>query len=377
MGAVGDRRAGVGDRKAVGGEAMNVALLRAAELGWQEVAEWRRIVESEPELVSPFFRPEFSQAVAAVRPDVFVAQVEANGERGYFPHQRTRLGFGLPVGGGRSNYQGLVASPRLEIEGAALVRGCGLLTYRFDHVPAVQRAFRPYRTGGAYSPVLDLADGYEVYAAARREAGSAVIGKTERAARKLAARVGPIDFELDSRDHELLRLLMGWKSEQYRRTGEPDKFAVDWNVELLERLHAEQGEEFGAMLSVLRADDRVAALAVCLRGPGAWHWWFPAYDRRLAEWSPGMILLLRVAEAAARAGVPRLDLGTGDAFYKRRLATATVELSAGTIAASPALRAATGFRRHLVAATRRTPFAEPLRQARDRVRVRAGGGGRV
>jgi hypothetical protein len=53
-----------------------------------------------PALVSPYLSPEFTQLMAAVRDDVFVAVLEQQGEAvGYFPYQRGALRIGKPVGG--------------------------------------------------------------------------------------------------------------------------------------------------------------------------------------------------------------------------------------------------------------------------------------
>src|SRR5262249_34428529 len=155
--------------------------------------------------------------------------------------------------------------------------------------------------------------GFEGYAAERRATGSNVLERTEQQARRLARAAGPLSFEPHSNDPGLLSLLLTWKSDQYRRTGRPDPFAVAWNPLLLERLHAVDEPGFGGMLSVLHAGDRVVALAFGLRSRTVWHYWFPAYDRELARFSPGMVLLVKMIEEAARRGLGRLDLGKDEA----------------------------------------------------------------
>ena len=46
---------------------MHIELLPARSLSSDLVARWDQIVRSAPELDSPFFRPEFTQMVAALR----------------------------------------------------------------------------------------------------------------------------------------------------------------------------------------------------------------------------------------------------------------------------------------------------------------------
>jgi CelD/BcsL family acetyltransferase involved in cellulose biosynthesis len=59
--------------------------------------------------------------------------------------------------------------------------------------------------------------------------------------------------------------------------------------------------------------------------------WFPAYDPEVARYSPGLALHLKMAEAAAAAGVHQLDLGKGDEPYKQSLKTGDLTVGEGWI----------------------------------------------
>src|SRR5206468_8319754 len=107
--------------------------------------------------------------------------------------------------------------------------------------------------------------GLDGYLADRRAAGSDVVARTEQQARRLERALGPLHFEAESADGELLALLMRWKSAQYRASGQVDRFAADWNVRLLRTIHANSGPGFAGTLSTLRAGGRVAALAFGMR----------------------------------------------------------------------------------------------------------------
>jgi len=50
-----------------------------------------------------------------------------------------------------------------------------------------------------------------------------------------------------------------------------------------------------------------------------------------AKYSPGGILLLKLAEHAANAGIPVLDLGKGDEPYKASFMTGVVQLAEGAV----------------------------------------------
>jgi len=341
-------------------------------------ARWASLQEGCAELASPFFRPEFTESVAAVRDDVFVAQIFSGGATvGFFPFQRTRLGFGYPVGGGRSNYQGVVAEPGIEWDASTLIRACGLRAYAFDHALASQRALRPYHASCSPSSVIDVSGGYDGFLANRRACGSEIVAQTERKARKLEREIGPLQFEPESSDRALLRLLMRWKSDQYARTGRVDQFAIPWNVALMERIHDARGPDFAGTLSVLRAGDRVAALVFGMRSRDTWHYWFPTYDRELSSYSPGVILLLRITHEAARRAMRVVDLGKDEAIYKTRFRTGVIDVADGQVIPSPSLAALVRIQGRCVGLARDTPLAGPLRAVKRELRLRAGGGARV
>src|ERR1700730_19289886 len=85
---------------------------------------WREWQQSNPALMSPYFRPEFTRAVASVRSDVFVAVIED--AEGFFPFQRDRFGIGRPVGARMSDYHGVITRPGFSYDARQLVDRCGL-----------------------------------------------------------------------------------------------------------------------------------------------------------------------------------------------------------------------------------------------------------
>jgi CelD/BcsL family acetyltransferase involved in cellulose biosynthesis len=369
----------VGDARHSGrGTALEVTVVKGGALAPELHARWASLQEESPEYASPFFRPEFTASVAAVRDDVFVAQIRSAGVvAGFFPFQRTRLGFGYPVGGGRSNYQGAVVDPRLEWDARSLVRASGLRAYAFHHMLASQGAFRSYQASRSPSSVIDVSRGYDVYLAGRRAAGSEIVAQTERKSRKLEREIGPLQFEPESTDRDLLRLLMRWKSDQYVRTGLVDQFAIGWNVALIEDIHGTTEPDFAGMLSVLRAGDRVAAVVFGMRSRDTWHYWFPTYDRELGPYSPGVILLMRITQEAARRGMRIVDLGKDDAVYKTRFRTGVIDVAEGQVVPSSSLAALVRLETGCVALARQTPLAGPLRAAKRQLRLRVGRGARA
>src|SRR5690606_41120953 len=86
--------------------------------------------------------------------------------------------------------------------------------------------------------------------------------------------------------------------------------------------------------------------------------WFPAYDPEFAKYSPGLVLHLRMAEAAAAEGVGLLDMGRGPAEYKDSLKTGELAVYEGAVT-----RPGTGAALHWLS-------REPVRRAYGFVRAR-------
>jgi CelD/BcsL family acetyltransferase involved in cellulose biosynthesis len=301
--------------------------------------------------------------VAAARGDVHVGVLERDGiQFGFFPFQRGRLGTGQPVGWTLSDYQGAVVERDAAWDAKELIHACGLKTWEFDHVIAQQAQFGPFGTVRRESPVMDVSQGFEAYLQERRDAGGSEIATALRKMRKLGREHGELEFEPHARAADTLELLMRWKSEQYRRTGAADVLARPWVRHVIELAHATEGESFAGPLSVLRAGDRIVAVHLGLRSSTTWHYWFPAYDPQLARYSPGLALLLKMAEHAPSVGVRSIDLGKGDARYKRNLMSGAVPLLEGRVEL-PSLAAAAGRLRHGARAlARRTSAGAPLRR---------------
>jgi CelD/BcsL family acetyltransferase involved in cellulose biosynthesis len=308
-----------------------VRICDVAELDSPDWALWNDIVRVNPLLESPYFRPEFIRAVAAVRTDVEVARLSEGGRTiGFFPFQRGNLSIGKPIGGKLSDYHGVIVREGVPLDPQDLIRQCGLAAWDFDHLVA-QPSFDTLAEVREESPYLDLSAGYEAYCQERKAAGSDIVAKTNQKARKCEREVGPISFEYDCREPSVFEQLKTWKSAQYLRTGLADVFAYEWTGQLLDRLRKFESERLSAPLSVMRVNDKPAGIALSLRTGSIVHCWFVAYDPDLAAYSPGQTFFLRFAEAAARECVSKIDLGKGDERYKWSLASGGTSVWEGTV----------------------------------------------
>jgi len=350
------------------GAMVKVSVIGAAELGPELCRSWSNFQEADRTLASPFFRPEFTQVVAAVRNDVRIAILEESGRAiGFFPFQRGRQCVGGPVGGPRSNFQRVIAEVGTRWGAIELVRACGLREWNFDHLLVSQQPFERFDTGRSESVFLDLSGGFAIYARHRCASGSRAIAKLSDQARRLDRDLGPLRFEPHTTDTRVLRTMMRWKSEQYRRTRSTDRFAIEWNVRLLEIIYAELSRAFSGSLAPLYAGDRLAAVNMGLQSHGVVHSWVPAYNRELARCPPGLTLHYATRRPRDHPKSCRSHLGQSYAPYKARMATGVTQLAEGSVTVSSgraAARAAEG-------ASRRSPLgvARTVRRAHAKVRL--------
>jgi CelD/BcsL family acetyltransferase involved in cellulose biosynthesis len=318
---------------------MNISyrLITVNELDSTLIEAWRSIQSRHCSFESPYFCPEFTQMVAGVRDDVRVVVIENAGRPvGFFPHQRAFLGMGRPVGGPLSDYHGVIAEPGSEWSVSGLMGAAKLAVWAFDHLVDETKRFEPHVTAQATSPQIDLSGGFEPYLQGLRDPPQ----DFARKARKMAREVGELTFTLHDADSGPMEHMIAWKTEQYRRNRIVNVFGSRWTGELLRRIMNVQTATFAGVCSVLRAGDRIVAVHVGMRSHRVLHWWFPTYDQEFARFSPGIILLFRLAEVLAGQGLNLIDLGKGEDPYKQRVMTGAVELREGFVE-QPSLLAST------------------------------------
>jgi CelD/BcsL family acetyltransferase involved in cellulose biosynthesis len=317
---------------------VNVTVVRPADLGPAERAEWSSIQRSDPTLGSPFLAPEFAVAVGTTRNDARVAVVTDVGTTiGYHAFQANADGTGAPIGATICDTQAFIAHAAAEWNAGELVAGEGLSAWTFDHLVPSQRQFVPYHQVVHVSPCIDLSDGHTAFEAAVRAQSRDLLSQVARRRRKLARDVGDVVTEWQSPTPGVdLAALMRWKSDQYAATGVWDRFAQPWITDVITRLSASTASGCEGLLTTTRAGGQLVAVHLGLLGPTGLSWWFPAYDPAFAPYSPGLILLLDLVQQAADRRITDIDLGRGEHSYKLRVATSRRHVAEGIIPASGA-----------------------------------------
>ncbi|REK18887.1 MAG: GNAT family N-acetyltransferase [Planctomycetota bacterium] len=321
-----------------------------------EIAAWSDMQRGNPSLGSPYFRPEFTQAVADVRGDVEVAVLEQDGAVvGFLPFQRGRRNVGRPVAGLLSDFHGVIAVEGFVCSPVELVRGCGLSAWHFDDLLSEQTAFAPHAWRSFDSPYIDLPRGIDAYIEEQPN-GRRIMSEYRQKKRKLAREVGEVRFETHVADSKVLSTFLQWKGAQFRESGLANIFDLEWVRNLLDRILEFSGESFAPMLSVAYAGDTIAAINFGMRSATVLHPWFPTYNAELSRYSTGTMHMIELMYAAEPLGIRRIDLGKGPEPYKRRLMNGARDVMEGCVELRPGVGQLRSAWRTTREAVRRSPL---------------------
>jgi CelD/BcsL family acetyltransferase involved in cellulose biosynthesis len=314
---------------------MLIDVVAPSDLTSADIAAWRRLQAADPALASPYLSPDWLLACAAADgPDRRWAKVvvfRQGGEAaGFLPLRVNRL-TAMPPGAPMCDYQGLVARPGLAIDPLAVVRALGVARLDFTHMLADQPAFAPFARGRSLSQVIDVSDGYDAYAAGRRETGHGILKDTAKKLRKLERDRGPATFTPLSASRDDFERLIALKRAQYRATRQTDIFDAGWPLEIVRGLFERRDPDFGGALFTLSVEGKPAAMHFALRNRSLLHCWFIAHDPAYERYSPGVVLIDHILRWAADQGLRELDLGPGDYRFKLQLANRTRELVHGFV----------------------------------------------
>lgn len=199
-------------------------------------------------------------------------------------------------------------------------------TREHDFAECVSRAVvemtpEPHNAGEGFqvAPFVDWSrfptfDDYKAFISTRQRG---LVRERERRARRLADKLGELEFRMDDAQQDVLELAQRWKSRQLRESGFEDIFADPKTMEYLQLLRRR-----GLLTSsTLRAADRLLATWLGFVYDGTWSGWIFTYDPELAKYSPGHQLLGAMLEESHRRGHRAFDFSIGAESYKMLYAT--------------------------------------------------------
>ncbi len=298
-----------------------------SHLGTIDRTAWREFAHRDGVLLSPYLLPEFADLVDAERRDVRVVIAEEEGSPvGYCACHAPVGGVVRPVGAPLSDYQGFAAKPGFEIKPDALLDVLGASALVYDNWRGKAPGKVRDRAG---SSIIDLSEGAQAWFANRRQLHRCHFKKMSQRLRKAEREFGEVRVVFGDPLGERYDALKAWKSQQYRDSGLIDLFSVRWTEGVLARASARAFGPFRGMTASLYFGDRLAAVETGLVAGGTYHSWMPAYDRRFASVSPGLLLMHGIIEAAEGMGVSRIDLGKCEQGYKTYYTDYEAPLSSG------------------------------------------------
>ncbi len=314
---------------------MDINIIKPDQTTEDQRAQWIGMMTEKHATDSPFFHPEYVTILAKYRKQIRVAIVtEQNQPVAFFPFEKHGTS-GRPLGIKLCDFQGIVQSSNRTIDPQELLQGCGLKNCHFDHLVSSQQEFADWQMRVDDSLFMNLSDGYAAYTEQRKRSGSSQIKNINRKQRKLQREMGTVKFEWHTNQQEVFDTILKWKSAQRKQTGTFDILQFDWVKQFLNNIRCNQSNGFEGVLSGLYVKDQLVAAHLGMKTDKVFHHWFPVYDPALYKYSPGSILLLETAQAAAKRGIQRIDLGKGDERYKTSLGSGSISVSEGVAELRP------------------------------------------
>ncbi|EGF92484.1 hypothetical protein ABI_09210 [Asticcacaulis biprosthecium C19] len=321
---------------------LTCTLYKAHDLPPSEIAYWRDLAAVTPDFASPLLSPDFMQAVAQVRDDVYVAVYRRGAQTiGFLAHHRRPNRFARPVGAPFSDYCAIITAPD---PGFTIAQALELAGIDRFHVAGI---VDPY---GIFGEPIANATPEDAYAIDLRddEPGNNVVKKLakniNRLRRQLADQVGEPRFIIGDDNRRHFDAMIDLKRAQVRQTGLHDFLAAPWVQRLMDNLMAAPKDGLHGCLVTLMAGDTPLMYQFGPRLADRAHPWISSYDPAFGAYSPGQIFLNDCRMPLKEAGISWYDLSTGQQHYKPAFCNHhSIVHNAMVFSSSPAGRFKQGF----------------------------------
>jgi CelD/BcsL family acetyltransferase involved in cellulose biosynthesis len=309
-------------------------VLHPRALTERDVEIWRAYCAADPAFANPLLGPDFARLAGEARTDARVAVLRRGNEVvGFLPFHECKSGLARPIGAAFSDYHALVGAPGERLNGAECLAAAGVSGLRFSGLIDPQGAFPQAGPAEMEGFVIAPPAGADAYFAALQADNPKRFKNWRRLQNKLEREWGEVVLASEVGSAETLETLIGWKRDQFRRTGAHDVFRPAWARRLFHDILKAQGEARGVLIT-LRAGGRLAAGHFGLAaGPHA-HAWLSVIDPDCSGCGPGQVLTLRLAEIMPTLSLETYDLSPGYAHYKAPFATRTVAVREGLATAA-------------------------------------------
>jgi CelD/BcsL family acetyltransferase involved in cellulose biosynthesis len=322
------------------------------QLTGDEIDAWQAWRRAEPAFANPLLGPDFAQAVGLARDDARVALFRRDGRLvGALAFHRRPNGFARPIGAAFSDYHALITAPGERIDGREALEAAGIGAIAFTGLIDPAGAFPAIRPSEHLGYVIDLQGSVEAHYEALKAANPKRFKNWRRLQNKLEREIGEVVLTPGDVSQEAFDALIGWKRDQYRRTGVHDVLRSDWARALFQDLFERRTGELRGVMTTLRAGGRVVAGKFGVAQDGVWHSWISSIDPDCTACAPGLVLMLRAPETLAALGLRSCDLGPSYAHYKEGFSPRQFAVGDGlALAEGPASRTARSLDRAWVLA---------------------------
>ena len=287
-------------------------LVKASDLVPRDLNLWREMIQATPEFASPLLSPDFTLAVAAVRPDTHVAIFRDRGHTvGFLPHHRRPGAFARPAGAPFADYSALISFPGATFTGAEALKVARLR--RFQAIGLIDPHGLFVTTGGeteeAYG--IDL-----THDETTNNVNKKLSKNINRLRRHATEALGEVRVVAGDRNRDHFAAAIRLKREQVAQNGLHDFLGTQWVERFLKELFDAPRHGLHGYLVTLMAGDTPLLHHFGVRLGDRAHPWVSSFDAAYSAYSPGQIFLQDCQAALKADGVSYYDLSTGQSHYK-------------------------------------------------------------
>lgn len=300
----------------------------------QDWAAWADMRQANPNLISPYFHPDYVQTLDKLVPDLrIICAYKDNQNIGFLAVQGGK--FARPAGAPLSDFHGVIKAKNTPLSFADILEHTGISAYHFSTAIDVDNVDPNQIIGQQHTAALNIGNSAEDWRAQQDSSYRRHLKSTRRRIRKAEEDIGPRRFEFLSHDPEVFEQLMAWKFKKFQDTGKYNVLSVDWTMAFIRGLWENSAQDSP---SPLRCDmhavyfgEQLAAVDLGLTDGPVFHSWIVAYDHEFQNFAPGIQLLEGLIDAAQDLGYRRIDMGAGLDGYKRHYATHGHQVTNGFI----------------------------------------------
>ena len=306
----------------------------ASSLTSQDWSAWATMRQSNPDLISPYFHPDYVRALDKLVPDLrIICAYQDTQNIGFLAVQGGK--FARPAGAPLSDFHGLIKAKDSPLDLANILENTGISAYHFSAVIDAQGVDPNHILDQQHSAAMNITSSAEDWRGSQDSSYRRHLKSTKRRIRKTEDEIGPRRFVFSSRDPEVFEQLMAWKFKKFEDTGKYNVLSVDWTMAFIRGLWENPPQNDQAALRcdmhAIYFGDHLAAIDLGLTDGPIFHSWIVAYDHAFQNFAPGIQLLEGLIDAAQDLGYNRIDMGAGLDGYKRHYATHGHQVTNGFI----------------------------------------------